>query len=1370
MSGIRTYRRLFIVAIATVMSALPLVVIMPSDPAGAVTSTTAWQSGAFQENVGGIVSRSDIVLGSVNSQPKQSMALGNGALGVAAWSQNGFTAQLNRDDTFPDRKSPGLVQIPGLEAMTSAANFSGLLDLYNGVLEESGGGMTLKAWVASNKDELIVDVTGANPSVLQTANVSLGTGRSPTAAVSGSIGTLAETWVDNVETGSSGNTFGSLAAITAGGQSVTASVVNSEEVQVSFYPNSNGSFRVIVAAPTWTGGNAGTTASTLIGSDASASESSLLTTQSTWWNNYWANSGLIEVSSSDGSGEYMENLRTIYLYMEASLMRGQYPGSQAGQADLFNFSGDGSEWDPAAYWIWDLRTQIFANMDSGNFAMNIPIFNLYLNDLSAIESWTNAQMGGTPGACIPETMRFNGNGYYAGGTGNASCSQASSPSYNALTITSGAEVALWVWMQYQDTRNLSFLETYYPIMKQTAIFLLDYQTLSGGELHATANAHETQWAVSDPTTDIAAMTALFPAVVSAANILGVDSSLVSQLTTAEGEIPPYARTDEATHTQLLTASSDSSGTDVIGDSYNPTAPFANVENIGLEPVWPYGVIGDTGALSALADRTFTYRPYVSTIAHPIEYSFDAIDAARLGMASQVQSNLIQVTESNQAFISGMAFVGGVDPYIEQSGDVAYTLSEALAQDYNGILQIAPAWPSDWNGSGTVSIQDGSKVDVQVENGTPVTVAIQAGTTETMQVDSPWSGQAVEVVNGSTGATVVSSTTTSPISVPVTAGQSYLVEEVSSPTTSLPFAQVTGTQATVAKVLGPVQIGLLPSLSSTFNDVGITNNTNTAPGNFDGGGLSFSEQALTAVGAAPGETINSSGMSFIFPNVAAGANDNTVAEGQTIALSGSSSELGFLVSGSYGGPSGTGTVTYTDGTQQTFTLNSSDWWNTTPPSGGAVAAESTYLNYGTNQQYTQTATIFSEAVSINPAKTLQSVTLPAGGALTSGTAALHIWAISTAIPLANSFNDVGISNDTNTAPGNYDGGGFSFSEQALTAAGLSPGSTVNSSGLAFTMPNVSAGTNDNTVANGQQIALSGSSSELGFIVSGSDGGPTGTCTVTYTDGSQQSFTLNDADWWNASPPSGGALVASTSYINYGTNQQYTHTVGLYSEAVAIDPTKTLTSVTLPSIGPLVSGSNAMHVWAISTAASSLAATYNDIGITANTNTAPGNFDGSSGRSFSETALTAVGASPGATISSSGMSFTFPNVSAGTNDNTVADGQQIALSGSTSEIGFLVAGSYGGPSGTGTITYTDGTQQSFTLNSSDWWSTTPPSGGALAADSAYLNVTGNTTYSHSASIFSVTVATNSSKTLASVTLPTIGALQGGVAALHVFAIAT
>jgi hypothetical protein len=794
------------VLVACVLAAAGLAATVPE--AAAAGSTTAWHNGTFAADIGGVVSRSDIVLGKPNNAATQSLPLGNGSLGVAAWAANGFTAQLNRSDTLPYRLSPGQVQIPGLAAMTSASNFTGTLDLHNGVLSESGGGLTMKAWVPAGKDELVVDVTGANPGSRQTATLSLWNGRAPAAAASGAIGSLAQTWVDNTQSGSSGQTFGAMAAITAGGQNVAASVVNGQQAQVAFTPDANGSFRVVVAAPAWTGGNPTTTASNLIGGDATAATSALLATQSAWWNGFWARTGLMELTSADGSAQYLENLRTVYLYAEAASMRaGLYPGSQAGAADMFAFSQDQQDWYPAGYWLWNLRGQMSANLASGNAALNVPIFDMYLNDLPAIKAWTSAQMGGKPGACVPETMRFNGNGFYNGGNAaqNASCSLAASPSYNAATITSGAEIGQWIWRQYQTTGSLDFLRKYYPVLQQAATFLLAYQSVgSDGFLHA----HETQWAVQDPTTDLAADQALFAATINAATLLNTDSSLVAQLRTAQQQIEPYARTDAATHTQLLPPSADSQGSDVIADSFQPAAQRHNGENIGLEPVWPYGVVGDnSGSQTALAVRTYNARPNQN---NP-DWSFDAVQAARLGLRDQVAADLTTNTQHYQAYISGLASLSGStpgdEPYIEQSSTVATALDEALATDYDGTLRFAPAWPLGWDVAGTVAIQGNSTVDVQVEGGTLATAAIHAGTTRTMAVRNPWPGQQTEVVNGSSGAVVVAPTTAATLSVPVTAGSSYLVEQVSNPTTSLPFAQITGIQATSAKHLGAVQIGL-----------------------------------------------------------------------------------------------------------------------------------------------------------------------------------------------------------------------------------------------------------------------------------------------------------------------------------------------------------------------------------------------------------------------------------------------------------------------------------------------------------------------------------------------------------------------------------
>jgi hypothetical protein len=70
-----------------------------------------------------------------------------------------------------------------------------------------------------------------------------------------------------------------------------------------------------------------------------------------------------------------------------------------------------------------------------------------------------------------------------------------------------------------------------------------------------------------------------------------------------------------------------------------------------------------------------------------------------------------------------------------------------------------------------------------------------------------------------------------------------------------------------------------------------------------------------------------------------------------------------------------------------------------------------------------------------------------------------------------------------------------------------------------------------------------------------------------------------------------------------------------------------------------------------------------------------------------------------------SSSFP--AAGSADNVVASGQEIAVNRSGSEIGFLDTATYGPAQGQGTIIYADGSTQSFTLNVPDWYSG-PPTG--------------------------------------------------------------
>jgi hypothetical protein len=736
------------------------------------------------------------------------MPLGNGRLGVAVWSAEGLTAQLNRNDTLPDRLSLGQVLIPGLAVLTRAKDYSGRLDLYRGEFREQGGGMTATAFVEPETDTLVVDVSGASPDQQQTAVLKLWAPRTPHASVSGRVGFLAQSWLDNKNPGFSGRAFGSLSAVTADGRGVSAGVTDPLTVTVSFKPYEDGHFRVIVAAPHYDGtGNPKDIAGSGLSPQPNAAHLS-------FWRDFWKRAALIKVTSQDGAGEYMENLRHIYLFVAAIEKGVEYPGSQAGIADMISAALDEHRWDSSAFWHWNLRMQVAANIGAGHPELNAPYFNLYREDLPNIEDWTRQNMRGLPGVCMPETMRFNGPGIEYESTWNPiamgrNCDADFRPYYNARTISTGAEVSLWVWQQYLATNDRKFLAENYPLMASSARFLLAYQKLDpDGLLHTSpSNAHETQWDVTDPTTDVSAILALYPATIQAANLLGKDADLVRQLQAALPKVPPLPRTQPDGPRTLLPPSADADRTDVIAESYLPAAESHNVENIGLEPVWPYGIVGDASPLFAVAQRTFAHRKNISVV----DWSYDPIQAARLDLGSEVASTLIAITQRFQGFVNGMAKFEGASKefYVEQTGVVAEALQEALVQDYDGMIRIAPAIPPGWDFDGSVYVRGNTKVDVQTRSGAVTTVVIESGASQPLKIRNPWPGNPVEVIAAKTGKLVVTNEAGPVIEFSATSGASYVVQKRGAPAEPL-FPLVNGTPAIAAKRLGPVQLGLFPT--------------------------------------------------------------------------------------------------------------------------------------------------------------------------------------------------------------------------------------------------------------------------------------------------------------------------------------------------------------------------------------------------------------------------------------------------------------------------------------------------------------------------------------------------------------------------------
>lgn len=787
-------------------------------------STTAWHNGKFEIDVAGVMGRSSIILEKPNLDATQAMPLGNGRVGVAIWSESGFTAQLNRSDALPDRLSPGEVVVPGLVALTQAKDYSGRLNLYDGEFEEHGGGMNATAYVQPDTDTLVIEVTGAPANEAQTAVLRLWQPRTPKAAARGKVGLLSQNWIDDTEPGASGRPFGTLSAITAVGRDVSATVTDPLTVTVSFKPLESGRYKIIVASPHYDGKQDALMAA----HPALAAGSDLA--HKTWWHNYWNHVALIRISSTDGSGEYLENLRNIYLFAAAAEKGTEYPGSQAGVGDMLSSARDSHHWASSAFWHWNLRMQVAANIGAGMTELNEPYFNLYRENLPAMEKWTRENMHGLPGACISETMRFNGLGieYESSWDSNHNeavilardCDASFRPYFNARTLSTGAEVSLWIWQQYLATNDHKFLAQNYPVIAASARFLAAYQKLgSDGLLHTSpSNAHETQWDVTDPTTDIAAAMALYPIAIQAAKLMGKDADLVKKLEDALPKLPPFPRTRLNRIFTLLPPSADADGADMIAESYLPGAQNHNGENIGLEPVWPYDLIGDRSPLFDLAKRTYQHR----LSQRGGGWSFDPIQAARLDMGDEVRAALLRSTENSARCVNG--FTGcdrrgpgagiavaapansrSVEFYVEQTGVAADALQEALVQDYDGLIRIAPAVPTAWNFDGSVYVRGRTKVDVQVRHGVPTTVVIESGIAQAIKLRNPWPGQEIDVVAGKTK--IVDAGSAPELTFRAAAGINYLVERRDIPTAEQKFQMISGTPATTPRTLGPVQLGL-----------------------------------------------------------------------------------------------------------------------------------------------------------------------------------------------------------------------------------------------------------------------------------------------------------------------------------------------------------------------------------------------------------------------------------------------------------------------------------------------------------------------------------------------------------------------------------
>lgn len=187
------------------------------------------------------------------------------------------------------------------------------------------------------------------------------------------------------------------------------------------------------------------------------------------------------------------------------------------------------------------------------------------------------------------------------------------------------------------------------------------------------------------------------------------------------------------------------------------------------------------------------------------------------------------------------------------------------------------------------------------------------------------------------------------------------------------------------------------LHTLFNNIGISSDSAPGAANFDGSSDSYSEEGLTAAGAAPGATVTVAGIRYAMPSAAVGSADNLrVAPNTTItdAIPAGATQISFLGAASGSDGSVPLAITYADGSTQTATLGFGDWTLAagaeSPRFGNVIAATTPHRNTPGGPQAVKTFLFATAPIPLSPGKAITSVSFP--GPVSGGQ--VHLFAIGT----------------------------------------------------------------------------------------------------------------------------------------------------------------------------------------------------------------------------------------------------------------------------------------------------------------------------------------------------------------------------------------
>ncbi|HWO67530.1 MAG TPA: NEW3 domain-containing protein, partial [Umezawaea sp.] len=214
---------------------------------------------------------------------------------------------------------------------------------------------------------------------------------------------------------------------------------------------------------------------------------------------------------------------------------------------------------------------------------------------------------------------------------------------------------------------------------------------------------------------------------------------------------------------------------------------------------------------------------------------------------------------------------------------------------------------------------------------------------------------------------VQKTVTLPITVPANAAPgTYQVKVTAGAVTKIATVEIRAAGSCATVVGGQCAV----DLGRERNHDGAATVSQSSQGDFDGGGWSYDGDLLPPAG-----TVAWDGVTYSTPDPTGTANNFVETRGQAVLLPQGNYSAIKVVSASHNGPvTGAVTLRYADGTSTQVSVTVGDWAGSTPP-GSTVVLDMPHRIKAGQGVDGPPVRLFGQSLPVDPAKVLQSVTLP-----------------------------------------------------------------------------------------------------------------------------------------------------------------------------------------------------------------------------------------------------------------------------------------------------------------------------------------------------------------------------------------------------------